>query len=323
MNSPEISIIVPVFNEEASIPRYLAEVVPVLESITADWEIVFVNDGSRDRTLATIRDANAREPRVRGVDFSRNFGKEVALSAGLDHAVGRAVVPMDVDLQDPPALIVEMVAKWREGFDVVLAQRIDRSSDSFLKRTTAAAFYGLMRRLSYTNIPAEVGDYRLIDASVVAALRSYPERERFMKGIFANVGYRTTILSYTRAPRAEGETKFNGRQLFKLALEGIVSFSTVPLKIWTYVGIVAALIALVYAAYIVAHTLITGIDIPGYASLITILLLFNGLILIGLGIQGEYIARIFIEVKARPLYIVRERIGGENLPLPERAGAVL
>lgn len=320
MNLPELSIVVPVFNEEASIPRYLAEVVPVLEGITADWEIVFVNDGSRDGTLAAIRTANEHDPRVRGVDFSRNFGKEVALSAGLDHAVGRAVVPMDVDLQDPPALIVEMVAKWREGYDVVLAQRIDRSSDSFLKRTTAGAFYGLMRRLSYTDIPAEVGDYRLVDASVVAALRSYPERERFMKGIFASVGYRTTTLSYTRAPRAEGETKFNGRKLFKLALEGIVSFSTVPLKIWTYVGIIAAFAALIYAVYIVSVTLITGIDIPGYASLLTISLLFNGLIMVGLGIQGEYIARIFIEVKARPLYIVRERIGGEDLPAPERTG---
>jgi glycosyltransferase involved in cell wall biosynthesis len=311
VNLPELSIVVPVFNEEASIPRYLDEMFPVLESITPDWEIVFVNDGSRDQTLAAIRAANARDPRVRGVDFSRNFGKEVALSAGLDHANGRAVVPMDVDLQDPPGLIVEMVAKWREGFDVVLAQRVDRSSDSFMKRTTAAAFYGLMRRLSYTHIPPEVGDYRLIDASVVAALRSYPERERFMKGIFASVGYRTTTLPYTRAPRAAGETKFNGRKLFKLALEGIVSFSTVPLKIWTYVGSIAALVALIYAIYIVTRTIITGVELPGYASLITITLLLNGLVLVGLGILGEYIARIFIEVKGRPLYIVRERIGGD------------
>jgi polyisoprenyl-phosphate glycosyltransferase len=306
---PLLSIVVPVFNEEASVALFVATIRPVLEAISADWEIVFVNDGSRDSTLAVIRAAHATEPRVRGLDFSRNYGKEIALSAGLDHARGRAVIPMDVDLQDPPELIAAMVEKWREGFDVVLAQRSDRSSDGAMKRGTARLFYKVIARLSDTLIPADVGDFRLIDQSVVAALRSYPERERFMKGIFAHVGFRTATVGYVRPARAAGETKFNGRKLFNLALEGIVSFSTVPLKIWTYVGLGAAVLSIVMLVFIVITTLVEGNAVPGYASLISVILFFNGLLLMGLGVQGEYIARIFAEVKARPLYLVRERIG--------------
>lgn len=310
---PELTILVPVYNEEATVDLFVAALTPVLTAIDPRWEILFVNDGSQDATLDRIRAANVRDPRVRGIDFSRNFGKEIALAAGLDHATGRAVVPMDVDLQDPPDLIATMVARWRDGFDVVLAQRVDRSSDGFLKRRTAALFYALICRMSRIRIPANVGDFRLIDASVVAALRAYPERERFMKGIFASVGFRTTSVPYVRAARAAGETKFRPRALFNLALEGIVSFSTVPLKIWTYLGFVAALGALIYGGYVIVRTIVFGVDVPGYASLLTIMLLFNGLMLIGLGVQGEYIARIFAEVKARPLYIVRERIGGAEV----------
>lgn len=309
---PELSLVVPVFNEEPTIPLFLDRVISLLEAITPEWEIVFVNDGSRDATLAVIRAAHAREPRVRGIDFSRNYGKEVALTAGLAHATGRAVVPMDVDLQDPPELIADMVREWRAGHDVVLAQRVDRTSDGVLKRQTAALFYKIIGAVSRTDIPANVGDFRLLDQSVVAALRLYPERERFMKGIFASVGFKTAILPYTRPERVAGETKFRPQALFNLALEGIVSFSTAPLKIWTYIGFTAALSALVYLGYIVVQTLVYGIAVPGYASLISIMLLFNGLILIGLGVQGEYIARIFTEVKARPLYLVRERIGIED-----------
>ncbi len=308
---PLLSIVVPVFNEEASIDLFVATISPVLAAITADWEIVFINDGSRDATLAVIRAAHDRDPRVRGIDFSRNYGKEIALSAGLDHARGRAVIPMDVDLQDPPELIAEMVEQWRAGYDVVLARRSDRSSDSVMKRGTAKLFYRLITSLSQTVIPPDVGDFRLIDARVVEALRSYPERMRFMKGIFADVGFRTTSVSYVRPVRAAGETKFNGRKLFNLALEGIVSFSTMPLKIWTYVGLAAALFAIAMLTFIVITTLVNGRDVPGYASLISVILFFNGLLLIGLGVQGEYIARIFAEVKARPLYLVRERIGCE------------
>lgn len=307
---PLISVVVPVYNEQDSIALFLAAMTPVLDAIDPAWEILFVNDGSRDGTLQSLRAAAKAEPRVRAIDLSRNYGKEVALSAGIDNAMGRAVVPMDVDLQDPPELLADMVAQWRDGFDVVLASRRDRSSDSFLKRTTARLFYRLIGRLSDTAIPANVGDFRLMDASVVEALRRYPERMRFMKGLFAHVGFRTAMVDYVRPERAAGETKFNGRKLFNLALEGIVSFSTLPLKIWTYIGLAAALVAAVYLLIIVFNTLVNGVDVPGYASLLSVMLFFNGLILMGLGVLGEYIARIFIEVKGRPLYLVRERIGG-------------
>jgi polyisoprenyl-phosphate glycosyltransferase len=306
---PLISIVVPVFNEQESIDLFVAEVAPVLDGIDPHWEIVFVNDGSRDGTLAALRAAAAAERRVRAIDLSRNYGKEIALSAGIEHCRGRAVVPMDVDLQDPPALLPEMVALWRQGHDVVLACRRDRSSDGFLKRTTARIFYRVIGRLSDTIIPADVGDFRLMDASVVEALRRYPERMRFMKGLFAHVGFRTATVEYVRAPRVAGETKFNARRLFNLALEGIISFSTLPLKIWTYLGLAASLLAIAYLVFVIADTMINGVAVPGYASLLSAILFFNGLILMGLGVLGEYVARIFIEVKGRPLYLVREEIG--------------
>ena len=306
---PEISIVVPVFNEEESIPIFVARMIPILESVSPDWEIVFVNDGSRDRTLNAIRTAHAADQRVRALDFSRNFGKEIALCAGLDFARGRAVVPIDVDLQDPPELIPKLVEKWREGYDVVLALRADRSSDTWTKRTTATLFYKLIAMISNITIPPNVGDFRLLDASVVAALHTYRERERFMKGIFASVGYRTTAVPYVRQGRAGGETKFGWLRLLRLAIDGMVSFSVIPLKIWTYIGATASLAAIIYAATIIIRTIFWGIDVPGYASLVVVMLLFSGLILTGLGIQGEYIARIYSEVKARPLYLVRETIG--------------
>jgi glycosyltransferase involved in cell wall biosynthesis len=308
---PDVSVVVPVFNEELSIEGFLARVIPILESIGPRWEILFVNDGSTDATFDTIRAAHALDARVRALDFSRNFGKEVALSAGLDHASGNAVIPIDVDLQDPPELIVEMVARWRQGFDVVLAQRIDRSSDTWLKRVTASMFYRVLRGLSNVPVPTNVGDFRLLDAKVVEAVRGYRERARFMKGIMASVGYRTCTIPYTRDTRANGKTKFRPLQLIRLALEGIISFSDVPLKIWTYVGGAAALGAIFYACFILVRTAVSGIDVPGYASIIIFTLLFNGLTLVGLGVQGEYIARIFSEVKGRPLYLVRTKVGLE------------
>lgn len=306
---PELTILVPVYNEQDSIAPFVAALTPVLDGITRDWEILFVNDGSRDATIAEIRAAHGRDPRIVAIDFSRNFGKESALSAGLDHARGKAVIPMDVDLQDPPEVIPEMVARWREGAEVVLARRENRDSDTRLKRVTANMFYAMLARLGDTPIPRNVGDFRLIDARVVEALRSYGERERFMKGIFAHVGFKTATVNYVRPRRAHGETKFRPVQLYNLALDGIVSFSTFPLKIWTYLGFAGAFLALAYTAFIVGRTLVSGVDVPGYASLMVVVLMFNSIILIGMGVQGEYIARIFAEVKARPLYLVRERIG--------------
>lgn len=311
---PLLSLLVPVFNEEDSLPLFFQTVIPLLEAITPDWEIVCVNDGSRDTTLEVLRATHLQEPRVRAIDFSRNFGKEAALSAGLDYVRGRAVVPMDVDLQDPPELIAEMVAKWKEGYDVVLARRVDRSSDSYAKRVTAGFFYRIIDAMSSIEIPANVGDFRLMDARVVAALRAYPERMRFMKGIFASVGFKQAIIDYVRPARSAGETKFRAWRLWTLALEGLISFSTKPLKIWTYIGIIVSAVSLLYLVWIVIKTLTMGVDVAGYASLMSAMLFFNGLILTGLGVIGEYIARIFAEVKNRPIYLVREAIGIEDAP---------
>ncbi|MGL4543741.1 MAG: glycosyltransferase family 2 protein, partial [Polymorphobacter sp.] len=265
---PELSIIVPVFNEEASIAPFMAALTPLLDAITTNWEVLFINDGSRDATLVAIRIAHGRDSRVRGLDFSRNFGKEVALSAGLDHARGRAVIPMDVDLQDPPELIADMVREWRAGAEVVLARRSNRNSDTWLKRQTAQLFYATIARVSKTQIPTNVGDFRLIDRCVVDALRSYPERQRFMKGIFADVGFHTATVSYVRPARAHGETKFKPVHLYNLAVDGIISFSSFPLKIWTYIGFAVALVAMAYTSLIIVRTLVSGVDVPGYASLL-------------------------------------------------------
>lgn len=306
---PEISLVVPVYNEEEAIPLFLERVTPIIEQISPRWEMVFVNDGSSDRTFSVLREANRQDSRVKILDFSRNFGKEIALTAGIDHSTGRAVVPIDVDLQDPPELIVEMVAKWREGYDVVLAARKDRSSDSWAKRSTASAFYRVMGRLSSVDIPSNVGDFRLMDRRAVEVLCQYRERQRFMKGLFASLGFRQVVVEYARPERSAGETKFRPLRLWGLALEGIISFSTTPLKIWTYIGASCALLSTIYMLWIIGKTLVLGNPVPGYASLMTVMLFMNGIMLTGLGVIGEYVARIFNEVKARPLYIVREQIG--------------
>lgn len=314
----DLTLVVPVFNEEASIDGFLARVVPILERITPFFEILFVNDGSRDRTAERVRAAHAREGRVKLVDLSRNFGKEAALSAGLDLAAGRMVVPIDVDLQDPPELIAEMVERWREGFDMVLARRTDRSSDGRAKRVTAGLFYRVIGRLSDTEIPDNVGDFRLMDRQVVEALKRLPERTRFMKGMFAWLGFRQCTVGYVRPERASGTTKLRPLALWRLALEGIVSFSSVPLRMSGYVGSLCALVGLLYGGLIVARVLFHGADVPGYASLLTAILFFNGVVLMSLGLIGEYVARIFIEVKGRPVYLVRDTLGWNGGVGPER-----
>jgi polyisoprenyl-phosphate glycosyltransferase len=308
-HAPDISLIVPVLNEELSIRPFIERTASVLEQAGLSWDVVFVNDGSTDGTLREIREARARYPQIRALDLSRNFGKEIALSAGLDHAHGRAVVPLDVDLQDPPELIPDMVALWRQGFEIVQARRDDRSSDSWFKRHSADLFYSLISRLSPLPIPRHVGDFRLLDAKVVQTLRLYRERERFMKGIFASVGFKTATVDYARPERAIGRSRFSVLKLAQLSIEGITSFSVLPLKIWTYIGLLVALASLGYAAVIAIRTLYTGVEVPGYASIVVFLLFLNGLTLIGLGVLGEYLARVFSEVKARPLYIIREEIG--------------
>lgn len=308
VSTPLISLIVPLYNEQDAIDRFFDAVVPVLESIDGTrFEIVCINDGSSDGTLDRLIAASAVERRIRVIDLTRNFGKEAALTAGIDEAVGDAVIPIDADLQDPPSLIPVMVEHWRNGAEVVAAKRTNRASDTFAKRTAAGLYYRVHNALSEVKLPENVGDYRLIDRQVVNALRSLPERRRFMKGLFAWVGYRTVIVEYEREPRSAGHSKFSGWKLWNFALEGITSFSTVPLRSWTYIGLSIASLAFIYGGYIVCRTLWSGNPVPGYASTISLMLFLGGIELIGIGVVGEYIGRIYDESKERPVYLVRRR----------------
>lgn len=308
-SAPTLSIVVPMYNEEDVIDGFFGRLQRALQTVTPSYEIVCVNDGSRDLTLARLRQAAEADPRIKVVNLSRNFGKEIALSAGLDHATGNAIIPIDADLQDPPEIIPLMVAKWRAGAKVVLAKRRDRSSDSWLKRMTANGAYWLFSKLTLPRIPQNVGDFRLMDRVVVDAIKRLPERSRFMKGLFAWIGYEPEIVEYDREVRSAGETKWNYWKLWNFALDGITSFSSLPLRIWSYLGIGVSLLAMVYLVWTIAKTAIFGLDVPGYASLLSVILFFNGISLIGIGVIGEYLGRIFTEVKARPLYIVAETIG--------------
>ncbi len=315
---PIVSIIVPVKDEEEAIAPFVARVAPILDGLFADvaphaaWEILFVDDGSTDRTMAAIAVAHRDEPRVRALSLSRNFGKEAALSAGLDFAAGRAIVPIDVDLQDPPELIGAMLARWRDGYEVVYGVRTNRETDSLPKRLTADLYYRAHNYLSSDKIPEHAGDFRLLDRKVVDVIRQMPERNRFMKGLFAWSGFRQAAVEYERVPRKVGETKFRYWKLWTLALDGITSASTMPLRIWSYIGLIIAFLTLVYAAFVILRTTLFGIDVPGYPSLMVAILFFGGLQLISLGVVGEYVGRILIETKQRPLYVVRQTIGVEE-----------
>ena len=310
---PVLSIVVPVKDEEAAIAPFVERVKLALASVddpgSKSFEILFIDDGSNDSTLDEIRRANAADPRVRALSFSRNFGKEAALSAGLDEARGEAVVPMDVDLQDSPEALGDMLARWREGFEIVYGVRTDRETDSLPKRLTADLYYRAHNRLSNDKIPEHAGDFRLLDRKVVEVIRSMPERTRFMKGLFAWAGFRQTSVSYSRQPRQVGESKFSYWKLWTFAIDGITSASTVPLRVWSYVGGIVAFLALVYALFVIFRTLISGIEVPGYASLMVAILFLGGLQLLSLGILGEYVGRILTETKRRPLYVVREQVG--------------
>ncbi len=305
-----VSIVAPFYNEAEGVDHFCATLLPVLDAIPdTAWEIICIDDGSTDTTLAQLIAIATRDPKFRVIELSRNFGKEAALTAGIDAATGDAVIPIDADLQDPPHLIAQMLDAWDRGAEVVLARRIDRTSDGLMKRKTAAWFYRLHNRLSKTQIPENVGDFRLMDRCVVEALKRLPERQRFMKGLFAWVGFRTVTLDYTRAPRAAGRSKFSGFSLWNFAMEGFTSFSTAPLKIWTYLGALGALASLVYALVIIGQTIINGRQVPGYASLFVAVLFFGSVQLISIGLLGEYIGRIYLETKQRPAYLVRKVYG--------------
>lgn len=300
-----LSLAVPFYNEGEVISLFFKEVIPILENLEdIQFEIVCVNDGSRDNTLQQLYWQAEKDPRVRVVDLTRNFGKEAALSAAIDESRGDIVIPFDADLQDPPRVIGLLIKKWREGYDVVLARRNNRESDSALKRWTAVMFYRLHNAVSEVKIPENVGDFRLMSRAVVNSLKCLPETRRFMKGLFAWVGYRTAVVDYTREARAAGTTKFSGWKLWNFALEGFTSFSTLPLRIWTYAGTAVAIFALGYAAYLIVRTIVSGVDVPGYASLATATLLLGGIQLIGIGVLGEYVGRIYFESKKRPVYLI-------------------
>jgi glycosyltransferase involved in cell wall biosynthesis len=303
-----LSVVVPVYNEEAVLAEFHRRLTCVLDGLEADAEIVYVNDGSADRSMALLAQFHGSDTRVAVVDLSRNFGKEIAMSAGLDYAHGDAVVVMDADLQDPPELLPQMVAAWREGFDVVLMQRRSRAQESWLKRSSAAAFYRLIGRLAAIDIPEDVGDFRLLSRRAVEAVRSFPERSRFMKGLFAWIGYPSRIIEYDRAGRDAGSTKWSYWRLWNFALEGITSFSALPLKLASYFGLVAALASFAYGAYVIGKTLLYGDPVPGYPTLVVLVLFLGGIQLMAIGIIGEYLARMFVEVKQRPLYLVQRHL---------------
>ena len=311
---PLLSVIAPVKDEEAAIAPFLARVRGVLDAVCdgEPWEILFVDDGSTDQTIAHVAAAHLQDRRIRLLSLSRNFGKEAALSAGIDHARGRAVIPLDVDLQDPPEVIAEMVAQWRAGHDIVYGVRRDRRTDHPLKRITASLFYRSHNALSRDKIPEHAGDFRLIDRKVADVLRALPERNRFMKGLFAWGGFRQAAVEYDRAERAHGRSKFNYWKLWTLALDGITSSSTVPLRIWSYLGGLVALAAMVSAGALVIDTLVNGTAVAGYPSMMTAMLFLGGVQLISLGVLGEYVGRILIEAKGRPIYIVRDSLGLEE-----------
>lgn len=300
-----ISLVVPVYNEEDTIPIFYKTVREFEKLKSHNIEIVFVNDGSKDATESIINALAASDPLVIPITFTRNFGKEPALFAGLDHATGDAVIPIDVDLQDPIEVIPFLIEKWQSGSDMVLAKRSDRSTDSRLKRMTAEWFYKLHNKISSPMIEENVGDFRLMSREVVESIKLMPERNLFMKGILSWVGGRSDVVEYTRAERVAGSTKFNGWKLWNLAWEGITSFSTFPLRMWTYIGILVASQAFIYGAWMVIETMAFGNPVNGYPSVMVSILFLGGVQLIGIGVLGEYIGRIYIETKRRPKYIVK------------------
>ena len=305
VSKDKLSIVCPMRNEEQSIDPFLARLVPVLEAIPGlEYELVCVNDGSTDRTLPRLLEAQARNPAIRVVDLSRNFGKEAALTAGIDAARGDAVVPIDVDLQDPPEVIPQLVERWREGFEVVLARRTDRSSDSWLKRFSAGMFYRLHNRIADESIPEDVGDFRLLARPVVEALRLLPERRRFMKGLFAWVGFKALGIPYDPLPRTQGTSSYSRRKLIAFAWTGLTAYTAMPLRAASAVGLLLSMGALAYGVWVVIDKLLYNQDVPGWPTITASIMFFSGIQLLFIGVLGEYLARVFDEVKSRPNYII-------------------
>ncbi len=307
--SCELSVVVPVFNEEGNIPELYRRLVPVLEGCVASFEVVFVDDGSRDRSWELVRDLAGRDGRVRGLKFSRNFGHQMAFAAGLEQARGEAVVIMDADLQDPPEVIPELVGRFREGWDVVYAQRRRREGESAFKLWTAKAFYRLLRRITPVDIPLDTGDFRLMSRRAVDAFRRLGERHRFTRGLVAWLGFRQTGVLYDRAARHAGDTKYPLRKMVRFAIDAITSFSHVPLQLATWLGFAVSAFAFAYILVVLVLKVV-GISWPGYTSLMAAILFLGGVQLVMIGLLGEYLGRVYDEVKRRPLYLVQEEVGG-------------
>lgn len=302
-----LSLIVPVMNEQDNIAPFLQAVWQALEDKVPSLEILFIDDGSRDETLQRLREAAMADPRVRYLSFSRNFGKEVAMAAGMEHARGDAVVPIDVDLQHPPETILDFIRLWRdEGYDMVYGIRHEDNDETAAKKTTSGLFYRVFNRLAHTEIPPSAGDFRLLNRRVVEAINRLPERNRFMKGLYSWVGFRSVGIPYRQPPRLIGKSRFNYWKLWNFALDGLIGFSTWPLRVWSYLGGAVALLAFVYILIIVTKTLVFGVETPGYASVISAVLFFGGMQLVSIGVLGEYVARLFVESKQRPLYLIAE-----------------
>ena len=303
----KLSIIIPMYNEEESIPYLYKRLLALGERIkNYDIEFLFVNDGSKDKSLEIIKDLKKNDDRVCYLNLSRNFGKEVAMGAAFDYVTGDAVAIIDADLQDPPELILEMLKYYERGYDDVYAKRKSRKGETWLKRFTSKAFYTVLQKVSNVPIQKDTGDFRLLSKRAVEALKSFPEKQRYTKGMFSLIGFKKIAIEFDRDSRVAGETKWNYFKLIDLAIEGITSFTIAPLRVATIMGIITAFLAFIYTVFIVVRTLIYGIDVPGYASLICVILLIGGIQLISLGVIGEYLGRIFVEVKNRPLYFIEE-----------------
>ena len=308
-----LSVVVPVYNEEEVLPEFHRRLAEVLDGLTMKSEIVYINDGSVDSSLEKMRQFKTEDGRIAMIDLSRNFGKEIAMTAGMDHAHGDAVVVIDADLQDPPELIPKMIEQWKLGYDVVYAQRISREGESVFKKATAHLFYRVIQKLSRIKIPPDAGDFRLLSRRAVVALSGLREQHRFMKGLFAWIGYPQKAIPYERDARYGGKTKWSYVGLWNFAIEGITSFSTIPLKVATYLGVLTAFVSFLFGMFIVVKTIFFGNPVPGYPSLLVVVLFLGGIQLMALGVIGEYLGRMFDETKGRPLYFLKDYQSPDDL----------
>lgn len=306
---PDITVVIPVLNEERNLEPLASRLLPMLDGLSVTWNVLFVDDGSTDATLEGLKALNRTEPRVTAVSLSRNFGKEIAIAAGLKHATGRAVIIMDADLQHPPEILAEFIRLWRLGYQVVYGQRRDRQTDSLAHRSFARAFYKIFNALVRTDIPEGAGDFRLLDRVAVDAMNQLGEASRFNKGLFSWIGFKAVGVPYDVADRKFGTTKWSFRKLARFALDGLTSFSTLPLRVWSLLGLAISLASFISAIYFVVRTMVFGADVPGFPSLIVSMMLFAGVQLISLGVIGEYLGRVYEEVKRRPLFIVADKVG--------------